>query len=58
MESRIRVAVPAGDLPVPDLQHAVGPYALDLAYPAVLLGIEYDGRDNLTPDRNRPTCSP
>jgi very-short-patch-repair endonuclease len=31
------------DLPVPVLQHPVGPYFLDLAYPALRLAIEYDG---------------
>ncbi len=53
METRIRLAVVDGGLPTPVLQHPVGPYLLDLAYPAVLLGVEYDGRDHLTPDRAR-----
>jgi very-short-patch-repair endonuclease len=29
------------------LQHPVGPYRLDMAYPAIRLGIEYDGREHL-----------
>jgi very-short-patch-repair endonuclease len=31
----------------------VGPYWLDLAYPGARLGIEYDGRLHLTPERAR-----
>ena len=53
MESRIRLAVLADGLPVPALQYAVGPYFLDLAYPAVRLGIEYDGRQHLEQARAR-----
>lgn len=52
-ETRIRLAIIDGGLPEPVLQHPVGPYFLDLAYPALRLGIEYDGRDHLTPDRAR-----
>ena len=51
MESRIRLAVIGAGLPVPRLQYPVGPYLLDLAYPAIWLGIEYDGREHLTPER-------
>jgi len=51
METRIRLAVVSGGLPVPLLQHPVGPYFLDLAYPAIRLAIEYDGRDHLDPAR-------
>jgi hypothetical protein len=53
METRIRLALHHGGLPPPVLQHPVGPYALDLAYPAVLLAVEYDGREHLTPERAR-----
>jgi very-short-patch-repair endonuclease len=53
MESRIRLAIHDAGLPPPALQHPVGPYRLDLAYPAIRLGIEYDGRDHLTPQRAR-----
>lgn len=51
MESRIRIAIHDAGLPAPVLQHPVGPYRLDLAYPLIRLGIEYDGRDHLTPNR-------
>ena len=43
MESRIRLAIVFAGLPTPVLQHPVGPFSLDLAYPAVRLAIEYDG---------------
>lgn len=52
-ETRIRLAIVDAGLPEPVLQHPVGPYFLDLAYPALQLGIEYDGRDHLTPTRAR-----
>lgn len=52
-ETRIRLAIVDGGLPEPDVQHPVGRYALDLAYPAIRLGIEYDGNDHLTPERAR-----
>jgi very-short-patch-repair endonuclease len=29
----------------------IGPYVLDMAYPGIRLGIEYDGREHLTPER-------
>jgi very-short-patch-repair endonuclease len=51
METRIRIAIHDAGLPAPVPQHPVGPYRLDLAYPAIRLGIEYDGRDHLTPQR-------
>jgi hypothetical protein len=51
METRIRVAIALAGLPPPVLQYAVGPYFLDMAYPKLLLGVEYDGRDHLDPDR-------
>lgn len=52
-ESRMRAAIVLAGLPTPALQHPVGHYFLDLAYPEVSLGIEYDGRDHLTPGRAR-----
>jgi very-short-patch-repair endonuclease len=51
METRIRLALRFGGLPLPELQHPVGPYELDLAYPAVRIGVEYNGRDHLDPGR-------
>ena len=51
METRIRMAIVLAGLPPPVLQHPVGPYFLDMAYPELMQGIEYDGRDQLTPDR-------
>ena len=51
METRIRLAIHRYGLPTPELQHPVGPYFLDLAYPHVRLGVEYDGRDHRTADR-------
>lgn len=51
METRIRLAIHAAGLAAPVLQHPVGPYRLDMAYPAMRLGLEYDGREHLTPDR-------
>jgi very-short-patch-repair endonuclease len=51
METRIRLALRLGGLPLPELQHPVGPYELDLAYPAVRIAAEYNGRDHLDPDR-------
>jgi very-short-patch-repair endonuclease len=51
METRIRLALRFGGLPLPELQHPVGPYELDLAYPAVRIAVEYNGRDHLNPDR-------
>lgn len=51
METRIRVAIEDAGLPPPVLQHRVGPYLLDLAYPELKLMIEYDGPEHLTPKR-------
>ena len=51
METRIRLALVDDGLPVPVLQYPVGPYLLDLAYPAIRLAVEYDGREHLTPER-------
>jgi len=51
METRIRLAIHFDGLPVPVLQHPVGPYRLDMAYPEIMLGIEYDGREHLTQER-------
>lgn len=51
METRIRYALHHGGLPTPVLQHPVGPYLLDLAYPSLLLAIEYDGREHRTAER-------
>jgi very-short-patch-repair endonuclease len=53
METRIRLALERGGLPRPVLQHPVGPYRLDLAYPDRMLAMEYDGREHLTPERAR-----
>lgn len=51
METRIRLALLFGGLPAPVLQHPVGPYHLDMAYPAFGVGIEYDGREHRTQER-------
>ncbi|MHA6785289.1 DUF559 domain-containing protein [Pseudonocardia saturnea] len=51
METRIRLALLFGGLPLPVVQYPVGPYRLDMAYPALGIGIEYDGREHLTPER-------
>ncbi|WP_143517323.1 DUF559 domain-containing protein [Pseudonocardia sp. MH-G8] len=51
METRLRLALEFGGLPEPELQHPVGPYQLDLAYPAVRIAVEYNGGDHLDPDR-------
>lgn len=51
MESRIRVAIARHGLPLPEVQFPVSGYRLDLAYPEVRLGIEYDGRDHRTSER-------
>ncbi|MHA6784644.1 endonuclease domain-containing protein [Pseudonocardia saturnea] len=53
METRIRLAIRSDGLPMPVLQHPVGAYDLDMAYPEVLLAVEYDGREHLTPERAR-----
>lgn len=51
METRIRLAIRLDGLPLPVLQHPVGPYAVDMAYPAIKLAVEYDGREHLTQER-------
>lgn len=51
METRIRFAMHHAGLPPPVLQHPVGPYFLDLAYPGLHLAIEYDGREHRTEER-------
>jgi very-short-patch-repair endonuclease len=53
MESRIRVAIEDAGLPLPILQHRVGPYFLDMAYLDRMLAVEYDGHEHLTPKRAR-----
>ena len=57
MESRVRMALWFGGLPPPAVQHPVATggrlYLLDLAYPAVRLGVEYDGEDHRTQARAR-----
>ena len=57
MESRIRIAIEDAGLPVPVMQHQVGPYFLDMAYPERKLAVEHDGRDHLTPERARRDLS-
>jgi very-short-patch-repair endonuclease len=57
METRLRLLLVLAGLPPPAVQHPViGPNArvlawLDLAYPQVRLGIEYDGDVHLDPLR-------
>jgi very-short-patch-repair endonuclease len=51
METRIRMAVELAGLPPLVLQHPVGPYRLDTAYPHLMVAVEYDGRELLTPER-------
>ena len=51
--AELRVAIEDAGLPMPVLQHPVGPYLLDLAYPAIHLSVEYDGRMHLLPERAR-----
>jgi very-short-patch-repair endonuclease len=51
MESRTRMIIVLDGLPVPVLQHPVGPYLLDLAYPEIRLAIEYDGEAHRTQER-------
>jgi len=46
METRIRLAIVFDGLPVPVLQHPVGGYRLDMAYPDVWIAIEYDGAEH------------
>jgi very-short-patch-repair endonuclease len=51
MESRTRMIIVLDGLPVPVLQHPVGPYLLDLAYPTIRLAIEYDGEAHRSQER-------
>ncbi len=51
METRIRLAIVLAGLPVPELRYPVGPYWLDMAYPDLMLAVEYDGREHLTQHR-------
>jgi very-short-patch-repair endonuclease len=51
MESRIRLIIVLDGLPVPVLQHPVGPFLLDMAYPGIRLAIEYDGEAHRTQER-------
>jgi very-short-patch-repair endonuclease len=57
METRIRLALVLAGLPVPAVQHRVRGFGrshrLDLAYPDVLLAIEYDGANHLDLGRAR-----
>jgi len=53
METRVRLALHDGGLPPPVLQHPVGPYRIDLAYPELLLGIEYDGAHHRSAEQAR-----
>jgi very-short-patch-repair endonuclease len=57
METRIRLALVLAGLPVPVVQHRVTGFGrshrLDLAYPEVLLAIEYDGAEHRDPVRAR-----
>ena len=51
METRIRLAIVLAGLPEPELQYPVGPYLLDMAYPELMIAVEYDGREHLTQRR-------
>ncbi|OLS96292.1 hypothetical protein BJF90_10995 [Pseudonocardia sp. CNS-004] len=51
METRIRLALHFAGLPAPVLQHPVGPYLLDMAYPDLMVAVEYDGRHHLDADQ-------
>jgi hypothetical protein len=57
METRIRLALVLAGLPAPAVQHSVigygRSYRLDLAYPDVLLAVEYDGAEHREPGRAR-----
>lgn len=53
METRVRLALHDGGLPPPVLQCSVGPYAIDLAYPRLRWGIEYDGEHHRDPAQAR-----
>jgi very-short-patch-repair endonuclease len=51
METRIRLALHFAGISPPVLQHPVGPYRLDLAYPELMVAVEYDGRHHLEADQ-------
>ena len=51
METRVRLALHDHGIRQPVLQHPVGPFRIDLAYPDQRFGIEYDGEHHL--DRSR-----
>ncbi|NWJ69249.1 DUF559 domain-containing protein [Pseudonocardia sp. ICBG1122] len=51
METRVRLALHDHGIRRPVLQHPVGPFRIDLAYPDLRFGIEYDGEHHL--DRGR-----
>lgn len=53
METRVRLALHDHGVPAPVLQHPVGRYRIDLAYPHLLFGIEYDGEHHLDPRQAR-----
>lgn len=53
METRIRLALIDGGLPAPHVQFPLGPYRLDLAYPAAMLAVEYDGDHHRTAEQAR-----
>lgn len=53
METRVRLALHDHGVRPPVLQHPVGKYRIDLAYPDLLLGIEYDGGHHLDPVQAR-----
>lgn len=53
METRVRLALHDGGLPPPVLQHPVGRHRIDLAYPRIRLGIEYDGGYHREPRQAR-----
>lgn len=53
METRVRLALHDHGVRAPVLQHPVGGYRIDLAYPDERFGIEYDGADHLDPGRAR-----
>lgn len=59
LEVAVRQLLTRAGLPLPALQHQVGRYRLDMAYPAHKVGIEADGwavhgqPESFTPDRER-----
>ena len=55
METRIRLVIVFDGLPEPVLQHPVGPYFLDMAYPVIRLAVEYDGKNHRSQELARAT---